>query len=180
VLTLGPSEPAFGRKDSYWSATRKAISAPFRACRFDDGRPSSSTRRNHAPGDVDAGTRAVARGEAQTPRSQPPMTASRLSISSTRYPVWVGSDLSSRVRPVVWRGISNRAIGESRGPSTVTVRHHGLALMGKIRASIRTQAVALALRSGSLRAPDLSVQFIAGFKRAQLAIGLFGSPPGGR
>lgn len=61
--------------------------------------------------------------------------------------------LTARERQVLsllGKGRSNRAIGEALGLSPITVRHHVSAIMGKLGASSRTEAVAIALRGGTL------------------------------
>jgi len=55
-----------------------------------------------------------------------------------------------QVLSLLGKGKSNRAIGEALGLSPITVRHHVTAIMGKLGASSRTEAVALALRNGML------------------------------
>ncbi len=63
------------------------------------------------------------------------------------------SALTTRERQVLallGKGRSNRAIGEALGLSSITVRHHVSAILGKLGAASRTEAVALALRNGTL------------------------------
>jgi DNA-binding NarL/FixJ family response regulator len=67
------------------------------------------------------------------------------------------SDLTARelqILELLSQGSTNKQIGQVLSISDNTVRHHVNNIMGKLQVSDRTQAVAIALRSGVLSGTD--------------------------
>lgn len=97
------------------------------------------------PRDILDAVRAVARGERHLPGAVAAKLAARAGYDS----------LTSRERQVleqVARGLSNRAIGEQLGIAERTVATHMQALLAKLGASSRTEAVSLARTRGLIDA----------------------------
>jgi DNA-binding NarL/FixJ family response regulator len=55
------------------------------------------------------------------------------------------------VLPLVARGKSNKEIGAALGIAETTVKTHLRSILGKLRATSRTEAVGIGFRSGLLR-----------------------------